>query len=130
MLIPVVPQKYSDMSEPDLNFDVDALFDHMIENLGHSSDDELEWLFSFEGGTAESLRSIAKSLPHEFIPDVAEELEQVDEEGNLTIGGPVLSLTTQGKFDRSEIKSLTARMKQIALDNNLLQKVPPLPRYQ
>jgi hypothetical protein len=30
------------VDQPDMSFDIDALFDHMINNLDHSPDDEMD----------------------------------------------------------------------------------------
>ena len=36
------------VNEPDLAFDIDALFEHVVNQLDHDIEDEMEWDFTFQ----------------------------------------------------------------------------------
>lgn len=102
--------------EPDMNFDIDALFDHM----GPDSSDELDWNFSLRSDDVEVLEEIASELEDEFVVQLQETVEEVDAQGNISLGPPLLSVVQRAALTADEVKAIADRIQSIAADRGLV----------
>lgn len=106
--------------EPDLSFDIDALFDHMVNNLGHDLNDEKDWSFSFRSDDVSKLEEVAHELQEEFIVQIQEEVEEVDVDGESQLGPPLLSVVRRAALSADEVRSIAGRMSSIASEHGLV----------
>jgi hypothetical protein len=106
--------------EPDLNFDIDALFEHMSDNLEHDGDHELDWHFSLRSQDLSKLEVVAEELESEFLVQLQENVEEVDDHGNITLGEPMLSVIQRGAFTADDVKQIAARIQKIANSQGLI----------
>ena len=53
--------------EPDLRFDIDALFEHLTGNLDHDASDEQDWTFWLRSSNVEALKQVAGEFEDDFI---------------------------------------------------------------
>jgi hypothetical protein len=100
--------------EPDLQFDIDALFDHMVNNLEHDVNDELDWHFLFRSSDLDALNRLAEDLESEFFIHIQEQIDELDEEGDPTDGQPELIAMCRGAFTADQIKEMASQMQVIA----------------
>ena len=106
-------------TEPDLNFDIDALFDHLINDLGHESADVLNWVFTFRSTDLQALADVESDLSEEFATQLQEEVEEVNEDGERSAGDPMLMVITEAALSSQEVIKLAKRMQGIATAKNL-----------
>lgn len=106
--------------EPNLSFDIDALFDHLTTELGHEPGDAKEWVFTLRSGDVSVLEKIADDLEEEFIVELEEHPDEVDAEGNECLGPPMLSIVEQGALAADAVKSIADRMQAIANEHGLV----------
>jgi hypothetical protein len=99
--------------QPDLRFDIDALFDHMVANLAHDMADEKDWTFLFRSPELSKLQQLAVDLGTEFIIQLQEEVEEY-RDGVVTAGPPLLSVIRRGALTAAEVKSIAAHMSETA----------------
>ncbi|HOD52198.1 MAG TPA: ribonuclease E inhibitor RraB [Candidatus Hydrogenedentes bacterium] len=99
---------------PDMRFDIDALFDHMVNNLDHNMADELDWEFLLRSPSIESLERIADELENEFTVDLQDAVEHIHPDGTSTFGDPLLSIVRRAALTPHEVKALADRFKAIA----------------
>lgn len=109
------------MSEAsDMNFNIDALFDHMIKNLDHNLADEKDWSFSLRSKDLNTLVEISKAFEQEFIVYLYESVEEIDIDGNSSLGDPLLCIIQRAALTANEVKSLADRISTIADERDLV----------
>lgn len=106
--------------EPDLSFDIDALFDHLINNLDHDITDEHDWNFSLRSDDLRALEQVASELEDEFAVQLQETVEEVDVEGNTSLGNPLLTIVRRGALTAAEVKEMAERVRTIADQRGLI----------
>ena len=106
-------------NEPDLQFDIDALFDHLVNDLEHDVGDELDWHFSFRSTDLEGLQQLADELESEFFVHVQEQDDEVDANEEVASGEPELIALCRGAFNVDQIKEMASRMQVIADNRGL-----------
>ncbi|MCA8986895.1 MAG: ribonuclease E inhibitor RraB [Planctomycetaceae bacterium] len=106
--------------EPDLNFDIDALFEHLTGNLDQNLEEVQEWTFSFRSSDFAILEQVGQELEDEFLVHLQESVEEIDEEGDSSLGDPMLILAQQAALSRDEVKAIAARMQQLADQHSLI----------
>ncbi|MGH7130890.1 MAG: ribonuclease E inhibitor RraB [Phycisphaerales bacterium] len=100
-------------SKPSMKFDIDALFDHMVGNLSHQMDQEMDWTFVLRSTDLARLERLGEKLSDEFIVELQEEVE-THEGGRVFMGPPMLSITSRAAHSRDEVKSLADRFAKLA----------------
>jgi len=105
--------------EPDLNFDIDALFSHMINNLDHKIEDEQDWNFRLRSNHLNELEQVAAELEPEFTLQLQESVEEVDIDGNVTLGDPMLTVVRRGALSADEVKRIAEQIQRIASERGL-----------
>lgn len=106
--------------EPDLSFDIDALFDHIVANLGHELTNALDWVFSLRSENLKDLEEVAQEFENEFIVQLHESVEEIDVDGNNSLGDPMLCLIRRAALTADEVKSLADRIGAIATERGLI----------
>lgn len=104
---------------PDLNFDIDALFDHLINNLRHNLEDEKEWNFFLRSADLQTLEQVAEELEREFTVQLEENVETVGIDGNVTLDDPMLSVIRCGALTADDVKRIAQRMEKLAVEHGL-----------
>jgi hypothetical protein len=104
---------------PDTHFDIDALFAHLTD-LEHDLDDELEWHFDFRSDDVEKLARVGEALTDEFEVYLQEEVETVTDEGDASMGPPLLTVVIQAALEPDEVKELAARFTELASEEGLI----------
>lgn len=99
---------------PDLRFDIDALFSHMIVNLDRNLEDEMEWLFTLRSPDFNKLARIADSLSAEFQIHLQEHVEVYEQDETCSPGHPLLAVVIQDALSPDEVKALAARFGELA----------------
>ncbi|MEZ6094684.1 MAG: ribonuclease E inhibitor RraB [Pirellulaceae bacterium] len=97
--------------------DIDAVFDHLVNNLGHDIEDELDWVFWFHASTPSELNAIAEELKDEFDVDLIEDASEDasdDEEGDDEQAKPMISALQRGALTCDDVKSLVERFRALA----------------
>jgi len=107
-------------NEPNLNFDIDALFSHTINNLDHNIDQVQDWHFSLRSNDLTELERVAEELEPEFTVQVQENVEEVDVDGNVSLGAPELTILRRGALSADEVKQIATRIQQIANERGLI----------
>ncbi|MCC9640748.1 ribonuclease E inhibitor RraB [Rhodopirellula sp. JC740] len=107
------PKQPHRSSEPDLAFDIDALFTHLVEDLEVDLSFPMDWTFTLRGDSLQQLKSIAETL-EEHQCELQESVEEIDEKGRLSQGRPMLSVVKTGALVPSEVKKIADRMQTIA----------------
>jgi hypothetical protein len=107
-------------NESDLNFDIDALFTHMVNNLDHDVEQEQDWLFSLRSNDLKKLEDVAAELEREFTVQLQENVEEVDIDGNVFLGDPMLVVLQRGALTADEVKQTANRIQQIANERGLI----------
>jgi regulator of RNase E activity RraB len=102
--------------EPDLRFDIDALFDHMVTNLEHDVTQEMDWSFSLQSNDIEALEKVAVEFEDEFDVQVHEEVEVIDGDGNASPGEPLLTIVRCGALSPEEVKEIAERVAAAAAE--------------
>jgi len=105
--------------EPNLNFDIDALFEHLVNNLGHDLEDVKDWNFSLRSPDMSVLEQVAEDLDSEFGVLLQDNVEEEDDEGNPSIGDPLLMVIRRGALTVDEVKQISERMQSIAAERGL-----------
>lgn len=105
--------------EPNLKFDIDALFDHLVTNLSHELGDEKEWCFNLRSPDFCALEQVAEEFGDEFHVIVQENVEEVDADGNVSLGDPLLVITRRGALTADDVKQIAERVQSIAADRGL-----------
>ncbi|MGV3484638.1 MAG: ribonuclease E inhibitor RraB [Planctomycetaceae bacterium] len=103
-----------------IKFDIDALFRERFEQLDQPFDDEQDWIFSFRSDDLQLLEDVAEELDGEFEVDIAESVEQFDEDGNPVSGPPMLAVIRQAALTADEVKAIAQRMADIAAERGLV----------
>ncbi|WP_339731087.1 ribonuclease E inhibitor RraB [uncultured Gimesia sp.] len=106
--------------EPNLSFDIDALFDHMVNNLGHDLADELDWSFSLRSGNLDTLEEVAKEFEQEYLVQLYKSVEETDVDGNSSSGDPMLCIIRRAALTADEVRSLADRLGTIAAERGLV----------
>jgi len=104
----------------DMSFDIDALFDHLINNLDHDISDEKDWTFSLRSGDLNALEQVASELEHDFAVQLQETVEEVDVDGNTSLGHPLLSIRRRAALTADEVKEIAERIRTIADQRGLV----------
>lgn len=105
--------------DKDLCFDIDALFDHLVNNLDHDLAEEQDWHFTIRSNELEPLESLAEELEEEFFVHVQENVEEHDVDGGVSVGPPMMTVICRGAFSVEEVKELAERMQSIADNRGL-----------
>lgn len=100
-------------NEPNLAFDIDALFSHLVEVLGIDLSVPMDWTFTLRGTEMGQLKSIAETLD-EYQCELEESVEEIDDQGRLSLGRPMLSIVKTGALVPSEVKKIAEQMQRIA----------------
>ncbi|MCC7389303.1 MAG: hypothetical protein IT431_11090 [Phycisphaerales bacterium] len=116
---PSKPNQPGQPREPDLHFDIDALFDHMVNNLEHRLENEKEWSFTFRDEDLEKLSRIGEALSDEFDVHLQEEVETYDGD-RVFMGPPLLAVIIVASLLPDEVKTLAARFAALAADESLV----------
>ena len=110
-------------TKKDLAFDIDALFEHMINNLDHDLENELEWIFTFVNPDTEALEQFAESIADE-LTSAEESLElgliplAIQHENSNTITERTdLIATVLGSLQPDEVKELHNLCIKLAKDS-------------
>jgi len=106
--------------EPNLNFDIDALFSHMTNNLDHDIDQEKDWHFALRSDDINELERVAEELEPEFTVHLQENVQIVDVDGNVSLGDPLLTILRRGALSAEEVKQIATRIQQIANERGLI----------
>ncbi len=104
--------------DTDLAFDIDALFDHMVNNLNHELEDEKEWNFFLRSPDLAALERVAEELEGEFIVRLQEHVEEVSADG-VTLGDPMLSIIRNAALTAEDVKEIAQRMQKLADERDL-----------
>lgn len=109
-------------NQADLRFDIDALFAHMANIADEDEDQEQEkdWHFAFRSTEISKLEDAAEELKADFAVQVQESVEEVDIDGNISYGDPLLLALVRGNLALEEVKEIAARMKKLAEDHDLI----------
>lgn len=100
--------------EPDLSFDIDALFDHLVNNLDHDLEQEMDWMFTLRAADVATLEQASELIDDdEFMMYLHEHVEEIDEAGNSSEGRPLLSVIRRGALGPVEVKAIAARLSSI-----------------
>lgn len=105
-------------NQPDLHFDIDALFAHLIESLEHTLETEREWHFTFRCDDLDRLAGVAGALEDEFDVHLQKEVQTV-EHGRTFMGPPLLAVMIQAVLGPEEVRSLSARFADLAREHSL-----------
>ena len=108
------------MEDADLNFDVDALFAHLTENLEQNLDEVQDWAFSFRSTDLPTLEKVGQQFEDEFMVHLQENVEEIDEKGKASIGQPLLALIQRAALTCDEVKAIAARMHKLAEEHKLI----------
>ncbi len=103
---------------PDLRFDIDALFDHLIKNMEHDIDTPKAWHFTLRGPKLAALERLAETLENEFRVELQESVETVEEDRTFD-GPPMLSIIVEDALRPNQVKSLSDRFEKLAKANKL-----------
>ncbi|PQO42030.1 hypothetical protein [Blastopirellula marina] len=109
--------------EPDLNFDIDALFAHMFDSDMRDEEEKNEvhdWIFTLRCQDLSKLEELADELEGEFGLLLQEEVETHEVDGSVTMGDPLLSVIQRGKLTADEVKQIAQRMQKIADERGLV----------
>ncbi|EMI27969.1 MAG: hypothetical protein CMM00_04185 [Rhodopirellula sp.] len=99
--------------ESGLAFDIDALFSHLVDELGVDLSIPMDWTFTLRGTDIGQLKSIADTLD-DYQCELEEAVEEIDSQGRLSLGRPMLSVVKTGALVPSEVKKIADQMQQIA----------------
>jgi len=99
--------------EPNMCFDIDALFAHMIENLSFDVADQMEWTFSLCSKDFGALKVVASHLPGEFTIALQEDVDTYVD-GKWSKGLPLLSASITAALEPGVVKSYARRFEEIA----------------
>jgi hypothetical protein len=100
-------------TSPDMRFDIDALFNHMVKNLGHELHSEMTWSFTLRSEDFDKLESVAESLGEEFDIHLQEEVPTIENDEEF-VGPPMLSINRTAALKPAEVKALAARIRTLA----------------
>lgn len=101
---------------PDLNFDIDALFEHLFGQSDQSpGEEEMDWVFTFESNDLDTLEDIGELLDEEFNVHLQENTEIFDlDSDDSYIGPPTMTVVHRGALTCDEVKTLVARFEELA----------------
>lgn len=105
--------------EPDLAFDIDALFEHLTVDLDHDLNDELEWAFIVRSSDYAALEEAAHEFEEEFAIHLFEEVDELDEEGNTSPGDPLMCIICVDALSAEQVKEIAARVDAVAAARGL-----------
>ncbi|QDV15415.1 hypothetical protein Pan153_00290 [Gimesia panareensis] len=105
--------------QPDMRFDIDALFEHMTGNLGHELQNELDWNFSLQSPDFQALQNVADELEPEYLVQLHESIQEIDSEGNHSEGDPLLCVIQRAALTPDEVKALANRLNVLAEERGL-----------
>ncbi|MFZ4574679.1 MAG: ribonuclease E inhibitor RraB [Phycisphaerales bacterium] len=106
-------------NQPDFSFSIDALFAHMVNNLGHKMDEPREWVFSMRGEDLDELSELADQLEDEFDVHLQPQVEEIDAAGKSTMGPPCLSVIVVDALEPGTVKELSAKFQSLAAERGL-----------
>jgi hypothetical protein len=95
--------------QPNLHIDIDSLFQQMGGVV-----EELDWHFVFQDDDVQKLEKLANDLTDEFEMYLQDNVEEMDDDGNVTLGGPALSVVQRGELTAAEVHAIADRMQSIA----------------
>jgi len=108
--------------QTDFSFDIDGLFNHLVENLGMDLSDPQEWVFMLRAPSTAILESIATDLEDDFDLTIHEEEDEdttdSDTDSDVTSGMPMLAVHCVDTLTAEEVKEIAARMEEIAASSD------------
>ncbi|WP_146597498.1 ribonuclease E inhibitor RraB [Novipirellula galeiformis] len=107
-------------SSNDFHAQINELFDHMVNNLDYKTDEPLEWVFGIESTDIALLEKIGERVPESYGFDIEEEVEHVDDEGNSTMSGPMLSLHRCEALTPEQVKACADEVDALAKEFGLM----------
>ena len=106
-------------NEPDLSFDIEALFEHMGVEEGVKAELS-DWHFRITSPDLDKLETVAEEQKKYFDVHLQEEVEIINADDNsVTMGDPMLTLIQRGEFAYGEVKDLVSRVSKIAEENGV-----------
>jgi Regulator of ribonuclease activity B len=107
-------------SNPTIGEDIDKQFEHLINNLGHELENELDWTFYLRSNNADALHDLAEELmDEEFHADIQESVEEYDSKGNCTIGEPMLTIVRRAALTADEVKAIATQLEIAAMPHGV-----------
>ncbi|QDS92021.1 hypothetical protein FF011L_07570 [Roseimaritima multifibrata] len=104
--------------EPDVHFDIDALFGHMAADVDYNPEDELDWVFVLRSKDQGALEQVAQDLESDFTIEVQGSVEEIVD-GKVTVGDPILTLSRVAAFTADDVKQIAAQVQAIADERSL-----------
>lgn len=104
--------------QTDFAFDIDGLFDHLVEGLSLDLSEPQEWVFTLRAPSTAILESIAGDLEEDFDLSIQEEVEERNAEGDIVEGMPMLSVHCVDTLTADEVKEIAARMEELAANSD------------
>lgn len=114
-------------SEPELRFNVDALYDHLTQEHTEEELAEFQWFFLFQcGQDIESLQNLGNAIADEI--DTEEQFEgfevgigplEVEGEDGSSEEVPVLILTIYDPMEREQVRAMADRLKARAEEHGV-----------
>ncbi len=98
---------------PNLSRDIDALFSHMVKDLGHDLDDPKDWTFSLRSTDLNVLTRLGEDLSEEFHVELQESVETIEDDRTVE-GPPLLSVVVTEALRPEQVKALAARFEKLA----------------
>jgi Regulator of ribonuclease activity B len=100
---------------PNLNFDIDALFEHLIKNLSQDLSKPLEWHFTLRSTKKEvaKLERLGAALAKEFDIHFQAEVETWQND-RMSIGPPMLLAVRTEVLTPKDVKALAKRFEGLA----------------
>jgi hypothetical protein len=106
--------------ESDPSVDIDALFDHMVNNLDYNATDAMDWVFSLRSTDLATLTRIGEQMSDEFVVQLQAEVEEIDTNGDMSSGDPMLSVIRHAALSPDEVKAISSQMSALAEKENLV----------
>ncbi|WP_153559349.1 ribonuclease E inhibitor RraB [Roseimaritima sediminicola] len=105
--------------EPDLSFDIDALFAHLTGDLDQDLAEEQDWSFSLRSDDSAALQKVAAEMEDDFLVHLQENVQEVEADGSTSDGDPLLMLVRRGVLDADEVKQIAAGLQSLAAERGL-----------
>lgn len=104
-------------AEPNLHFDIDALFQQLEESEGHDLNEPLTWVFTICSDEVSKLEAIQESVGDEFATHLEDAPFLSEEEGEDAENAPLLLLLMEGCLSKDDVKKLAKQVEKLAVDN-------------
>lgn len=95
--------------------DIEGLFRHLADDLGHDLSEEKDWVFAFHSRDTDALEELGDQLEDDFLVEFQESLETIDlDSGEADFGPPVLNVIRRGILTCEQVKQLAQQMGSLA----------------